>query len=145
MSRLEKRLLSFISALVAVIPVSAQGECDANGEGSASYEYALAIVTGLPEFQRSADYLSQHAGIKLVHVPSMDQQTPIHGKCYWSVTIYTAEITHLHRWNTFYVSMDGKRILVMDAEGNPISLRKLRSSTEGRGWRPGKPTLGSGN
>ena len=45
------------------------------------------------------------------------RQIAIRGRCYWSLTAYSDEGTHLHRWNTFFASIDGKRVLVDNIAG----------------------------
>jgi hypothetical protein len=61
-------------------------------------------------------------------LPALDKQQTINGGRYWSVTAYSDEGTHLHRWNTFYAAVDAAGILFMSLDGAPISLADWRAS-----------------
>jgi hypothetical protein len=122
-----RHAITFV-VLGSSVPAFAVAACDEVAEGSKSYDKAVAQVRALPEFKSWLKYVSDHPGVKAVTMPSVDKQSLVRGRCYWSVTAYSDEGTHLHRWNTFYVSVGGKSILVENPEGEAVSLAYLRSN-----------------
>jgi len=129
------------AGILGLMPCAALAQCDEAAAGAASYETATGRIRALPEFKAWANHVSSRPGVKPVIVPAMDKQQLIEGRCYWSVSAYADQVTHLHRWNTFYVSLDGKQTMVMDMEGAPISLDKWRAFPEGHAWRSGGSAL----
>jgi len=129
------------AGVLGLMPCAALAQCDEVAAGSASYAMAIDRIRALPEFKAWASHVAGQPGVKAVTFPAMDRQHLIGGRCYWSVSAYSDEVTHLHRWNTFYLSLDGKQTMVMDMEGAPISLDKWRASPEGHAWRSGRSAL----
>jgi hypothetical protein len=122
------RILVAIGSL-ALLP-SVAGACSERAEGSRSWEDAVRQVERLTEVKGWRRYVSERPPAKVVYLPAVDKQSLIAGQCYWSVTLYSDEGTHLHRWNTFYVGVGRKDILVNDyTGGEPLSLER---------WRGGK-------
>ena len=59
----------------------------------------------------------------------VDPRTPEYHtvKRYWAVDFYEDQPTHVHRWQTFFVRLDGKEILVDDPiTGDYMDLQKWR-------------------
>ena len=124
--------------LLALVP-SLVCACSERAEDSPSWDAALRRLDQLPEVAAWARYVSQTPGVKAVLSPAVDKQSLITGRCYWSVTLYSDEGTHLHRWNTFYVSVDGDEILVDDVTGGePVSLASWRKAREPGTEQPGR-------
>jgi hypothetical protein len=85
---------------------------------------AYALVERLPEVRawihaipRMTDGTSVGA---LMAVP--ERPILLAGWHYWSVNFYLDEGIHFHRWETFLVRIDGRRILVNDTVSGVISL-----------------------
>lgn len=117
----------FLAAVALALMPSAVSACSERPEGSRSYESAVRRVLQLPEVKAWRELIAQHPRFKAIHLPDVDHQSLIGGRCYWSVTLYSAEGTHLHRWHTFYVRLAEKEILVDDITGGePLSLAEWR-------------------
>jgi hypothetical protein len=87
---------------LALWPPLASG-CSERAEGSPSYEAAVREIQRLPEVRAWQRYVAERPPAKVALLPVVDKQYLIQGRCYWSVTLYSDEGTHFHRWNTFYV------------------------------------------
>jgi hypothetical protein len=122
----------FSRLLVLVLAASssmAHSACPPVTLESPQYAKATRIVQQLPEFKEWQRYVAEHPPSKIIlGVESFVKSVPIEGRCFVSVSIYSDEETHLHRWNTFYVSLQSRRILVQDLEGEAVSLRAWRRS-----------------
>jgi hypothetical protein len=118
-----------IGVLLALCP-PAVSACTERAEGREppSYRIAVDLVWQLPEVRVWVRSVSQNPPAKIVlGGPVPDTQSLIEGRCHWSVTLYSDEGPYLHRWNTFFVEVDGARILVADVEGAPMSLARWRA------------------
>lgn len=93
-------------------------------------EQATAIIFELPEIKAWSIDIERTSEGK-VHGMIMDpptELTNIDGKQYWSVDFYESDSTHLHRRESFLVSLDSKDILVNDIADGPISLQEWRNN-----------------
>jgi hypothetical protein len=125
--------IATLLALSLVCFSAASATCDKQATGSSSYQRAVKRVEALPEYKRWLSLVSATPGAHPARLPAVDRQIRQGHRCYWSVAAYEDKGTHLHLWQIFLVSQDGKRILVEDLEGNPMSLEKWRE-----GQRPGQ-------
>ena len=89
---------------------------------------AVALILELPEIKAWSNYIDQKSRGK-VHAalltPAKEPQD-IDGKRYWPVDFFESQDTHMHRWESFWVRIDGKEILVDDLADGPISLQEWR-------------------
>lgn len=94
------------------------------------YQKALAQITELPEYKSWALTISKTEGVHVAFDPNPpEEQVLILRRCYIPITLYSDEGTHLHRWNTFYVSVKHNQVLVEDNSGeDPITLSAWRRS-----------------
>ena len=92
-------------------------------------EQAMAIVWELPEIKAWTRYIDEKTAGKVRATLMVDPQRPenIRGNKYWAVGFYENQPTHVHRWQTFLVRLDGKEILVDDlVTGDYMDLQKWR-------------------
>lgn len=82
----------------------------------------VARVKYLPE--TGAWQATLPAGAVASFLLAVDAPIKFAGRCYWPVEARTAGA----RWNLFYVSADGKRMLVARDHGGPIALRAWRNA-----------------
>ena len=110
--------VAFIT-LAAVGPVGAK--CDATAGGDADgYLNASNRVATLSEFQSWLAAVKSRPGVKAMFGTHIDKQVRTRGKCYWSVSVYSDEGSHLSLWQTFLVPVDGGVVLKRDsATGEP--------------------------
>jgi hypothetical protein len=106
---------------------TANAACDAQAEGSPSYERAAKRVEALPEYKKWRSFASERPGVHAARLPMLDRQVSFGRHCYWSVSAYSNEGTHMHLWQTFLVDHHSGRILVQDLEGMPVSLAAWRA------------------
>jgi hypothetical protein len=120
--RADKKTYAWLEAPQA----STVSTCIASAESfPLEYRKAAERTAKLPQYVAWAAH-ARKAGVRPVLMPTVDKQIALKGKCYWAVTWYEDHHpTHLHRWNTFYVPAKGP-ILVMDLDGDPAPLSKLR-------------------
>ncbi len=98
-------------------------------------EQAAAIISDLPEIKAWSNDIERTSEGK-VHGMIMNpstELTTIAGKQYWPVDFYESAPTHIHRRESFLVSLDSKDILVNDIEDGPISLQKWRNNKKPMG------------
>lgn len=89
---------------------------------------AVALIFELPEVKVWSDYIDQKSQGK-VHAAILNTSTEpqyLDGKQYWSVDFFESQETHMHRWESFWVRIDGEEILVDDLADGPISLQEWR-------------------
>jgi hypothetical protein len=119
-----------IFGLVSV--AHATPKCSARAEGSASYVSATEAVRQLPEYRA---WSSTHSFPVAFGAP-MDEEVLVEGTCYWSVSVYADRPERLELWHIFYVRLSSRVVLVQDAEGDPISLKKWRMQSKVEGVKP---------
>jgi hypothetical protein len=103
--------------------------CPTTPAQSREYRQAWRAVERIAEFKAWRSYVAAHPPARIVTMPERSpQQVEIRGKCFTSITVYSDEGTHLHRWNTFYVQVPSGTVLVGSPEGEPITLREWRQS-----------------
>jgi hypothetical protein len=107
------------AALPAALPVHA---CAIPDEGNAPLHRMVSRVKYLPETE--AWRASLPAGAIASYLVSLDAPFKISGRCYWPVEARTAGA----RWNLFYVSADGRRVLVARHAGRPVALSVWRTA-----------------
>ena len=99
---------------------------------SITKERAEAIVWELPEIKAWKKYIDKK-NKGTVHAATMVlPETPliIKGKQYWAVNFYEDRPAYLHRWQTFMIPLDSKKILVdTDTTGIYSSLQEWRTKT----------------
>ena len=125
-------IATFLALSLVYFP-AASATCDKQAAGSSSYQRAVKRVEALPEYQRWLSLVSATQGAHPARLPFVDRQIRWGRRCYWSISAYEDQGTHLHLWQIFLVSQDGNHILVEDLEGNPMSLAKWQASQ-----RPGQ-------
>lgn len=110
-----------------LITSSAAAACGTVPVVSRPYDEAWRQVKRLPEFKSWQAYVARHPPARIVFgLGHTVQQLEVGKECFTPVTIYSDEGTHFHRWNTFLVGARSKRLLVMNLEGDPVSLREWR-------------------
>jgi hypothetical protein len=93
-----------------------------------SADKAETLIFELPEIKAWSNYIEQKTQGKVhaaIMVSSKEPQE-LDGKQYWSVDFYESQQTHVHRWESFLVRIDGKEILVDDLADGPIGLQEWR-------------------
>lgn len=108
-----------LAALPAALSVHA---CVIPNEGNAPLHRMVSGVKYLREAE--AWRASLPAGAIASYLLSVDAPLKVSGRCYWPVEARAAGA----RWNLFYVSADGKRILVACEKGRPVALKVWRIS-----------------
>jgi len=121
------RLILIVGLMIFAWQV--QADCEGSGiEDKAEYFEALNQVKSLKEYKSYEDNALK-SNIKLVAFANapFSQKVIINGRCYMSITVHENHEAHTYRWHTFYVSLNGKHILVDDVTGgNPMTLNKWR-------------------
>jgi len=112
--------------------VAASHACGEQSVESVGHRRAVKRIEALPEYKDWRLLISARPGVHPARLPAVDQQLQIGRRCYWSVAIYEDHESHLHLWQTFLVSQDGRYVLVEDLEGNPIPISKWRASQRSR-------------
>jgi hypothetical protein len=112
-----------LMALLISMPPAAIAACNEAAEGSASYRNAVARVEALPQYKEWLKRLAEKPGAKATMLPAIDKQSSIASSCYWSVTVYSNEGTHLSRWKTLFVGVGNGSVLAEDTNGQPIPLK----------------------
>ena len=124
---LEKLALGILTCVAAQI---AQATCDATAQhNSKPYTTAATRVTNLAEYKSWHKHAAATQGVKAGFGAHVDKQTLLRGRCFWEVTAYEDHPTHMVRWRTFLVAVEGKSILVEDTSGgDPMTLAQWRSN-----------------
>jgi hypothetical protein len=116
-----RQLALFFSCMLSSFATSAS--CDASAQSSEKeYLKSVQVVQRVPEFkswERSHNF-------KVVFGSPMDKQTMLHGRCYWSVSVYADRPERLELWREFYVDLSKNRVLVVNPAGDPVSLSRAR-------------------
>jgi hypothetical protein len=113
-----------VASFALLVPLAAFAACDASADRDVTgYTKASTRVTRLAEFKAWNDQLQAKPGVKAVLGAAMDKQSMVKGKCYWSVTVYSDEGSHLSRWRTFFVPVTQGAVLLENANGEPVPLR----------------------
>ncbi|ATG91894.1 hypothetical protein [Methylomonas koyamae] len=89
---------------------------------------AVAKIYELPEIKAWSYYIEQKSQGK-VHgaiLTSSKEPKDLDGKQYWPVDFFESQETHMHRWESFWVRIDGEEIMVDDLADGPISLQEWR-------------------
>jgi hypothetical protein len=109
---------------VAIVGAAARGQaaCAAVAEGSSDYDRATRVVLQLPEVKTWA---KSHS-FPVAFMPVVDKQKPIARRCFWSVTVYASRPERMDLWHSFFVEVGGTKVMVMNLEGEPISLAQWR-------------------
>jgi hypothetical protein len=109
---------------------------------SITSERAIQIIAGLPEVRYWRQYITSQvvSGRAASVEASSEKQTSmvkavfqlapkpvtIANEQYWSIGFYESHPTHQHRWQSFWVSFDGYKILVDDDDGKSLPLGTWR-------------------
>lgn len=104
---------------MVALPVCA---CAIPDDGTAPLHRMVSRVKYLPETE--AWRASLPAGAIASYLLSVDAPLKVSGRCYWPLEARAAGA----RWNLFYVSADGKRMLVARDGRTPIALSVWRSA-----------------
>ncbi len=100
--------------------------CSALTSGSEQERGAFSRIMAISEVKAWLSHISSRPNVHAAFVPAEGTQV-IAGRCYWKITLYSDEGSHLHLWNTFFVSATGNGVLIVDNDGNPLSVRHWRS------------------
>lgn len=95
---------------------------------STTKEQAVSMIFELPEIKAWSSYI-EHTTKGKVHASIIifpEEPEILDGKQYWSVNFYENQPTHIHRWESFLVSLDNGEILVDDIADDVISLQAWR-------------------
>ena len=87
------------------------------------------MIWELPEVKALAKYIEEKTAGKVRAALMVEPNTPenLAGNKYWAIGFYENQPTHVHRWQTFLVRLDGKEILVDDLiTGDYWNLQKWR-------------------
>lgn len=97
---------------------------------SLTKEQAITVIIKLPESKAWSEYIERKSKNKAHSSLMVTQEQPIviNKKQYWSVNFYENNAEHMHKWESFLVSLDGKTILIDDANDGLISLEKWRNN-----------------
>ena len=108
----------FVAALLlAAAPAAA---CVIPDEGNAPLRRMIGRVKYLPETE--AWQAALPAGAIPSYLLSVESPIRVSGRCYWPVEARAAGA----RWNLFYVSADGKHMLVARDGAPPVALARWR-------------------
>ncbi|WP_411880136.1 hypothetical protein [Polaromonas sp. YR568] len=103
--------------------------CDEPALHAAGYAHSIKSIERLPEW---AAWTRSHS-FPVTYGQSVDRQVLMHGRCYWSVSVYANRPERLELWRVFYVNLSGKPVLVQDTvSGDAISLQTWRTKGAGR-------------
>ena len=106
-----------------VASFAASASCDATAQSSErEYLKSTQVVQKIAELK---SWKHSHK-FNVTFQPTMDKETSYRGTCYWSVSVYANRPERLELWRTFYVDLRTKRILVINSEGDPVSLSRAR-------------------
>ena len=109
---------SAAALLLVALPVWA---CAIPDEGSAPLHRMVSRVKYLPETEAWRSSLP--AGAIASYLVAVDAPLEVFGRCYWPVEARAAGA----RWNLFYVSADGRHVLVGRDDGaRPATLAEWR-------------------
>ena len=119
-----------IVMLTAVVAPIAYAACDATAQRDAkSYNTAASHVMNLAEYKSWHKNVMANRDVKAVFGAHVDKQSLLRGRCFWEVTVYENHPTHMVRWRTFFVAVNGNAILVEDTSGgDPLTLTQWRSN-----------------
>jgi hypothetical protein len=111
-------------SLIAALPFAAfpAFACALPDEGAAPMHRMVSRVKYLPETEMWRESLPP--GAIASYLLSIDAPLKVSGRCYWPVEARAAGA----RWNLFYVSADGKHMLVGRDGRTPIALSDWRSA-----------------
>ncbi len=119
------QLALFIVSLLSSFAASAS--CDATAQSSEKeYLQSVQLVEKIPELK---SWRRSHK-FKVAFGSPMDKQTLFLGQCYWSVSVYADRPERLELWREFYVDLHTQKILVVNFEGDPISLPRARKNKQ---------------
>jgi len=114
-----------IVATVFALPVS--GACNAKPDiDPTGYREAIGQVRMLQTFKTWQAEVAAKPGRKIAFGFSVDKQQVMKDRCYWSVTIYSDEGSHLSRWKTFLVPTQTGDILAENGNGDFVPLAPRR-------------------
>jgi hypothetical protein len=116
--------------IIAMQPAMAASPCPDVSRTSPTYRSAVRRVVALAEVKAWENYVAAHPPARVAFdVEQAARQVLVGRECYVVVTLYSDEVTHLHRWNTFNVGSRSGRILVKDLENVPTPLAAWRSKS----------------
>jgi hypothetical protein len=117
--RLSLPIVVLLATNMAYATCNATAETDPGG-----YKQASNRVAKLAEFKAWYDHVKARPQVKAIFGSHVDKQSTLNRKCYWSVTVYSDEGTHLSRWQTFFVPVANGAMLIEDlTTGEPVPLR----------------------
>jgi hypothetical protein len=99
--------------------------CEYPDEGNMPLRRAVAAVKALPE--TDAWHLALRLDRKSVQYVLYPHETlHFRGRCFWTLDAFG----EWQLWQRFYVSPDGRRLLVEGAAGRPVTLSEWRSPAD---------------
>ncbi len=95
---------------------------------SITHEQAIAMVNELPEIAAWHAYVKAQTAGEVRTVLTLNSEAPetFVDQEYWSVSFYENQPRHRHRWQSFFVRLDGQKILVDSPDGKYRSLDTWR-------------------
>jgi hypothetical protein len=131
--------------MLICLPLAAIADCDVRAEADPnSYQNAVVRVSRLRDFRAwSEDVRKRKPGVLVAFGSTVDKQELANKKCHWSVTVYSVENSHLSRWKTFLVPLEGGEVVARD-DANGVLVPKasvkdsaLRRDTASTNWLKG--------
>jgi hypothetical protein len=113
-------LPKLLLAAPLLLPCAARA-CDYPEEGNMPLHRAVTLVKFLGETEAWAAAVRKSGGVAQ-YALDLDATVSAAGGCYWTLDAVAAG----RRWQRFYVSPDGKRLLVEGAGGAPVTLEAWR-------------------
>jgi hypothetical protein len=118
-----------LSVMLPTSAVFAKDTCNASAkQAPKSYGTAMKRVQRLPEFiEHLAHVTKNFPDVRIAFNTYSGTQQQIGGKCFWEVAIVENHPTHWHRWESFFVPLDGGELMVHDVTGgDPMNLADWR-------------------
>lgn len=101
--------------------------------GPISNEKAVSLIEDLPEVKAWMQSMKQSKETVRATYFFEKDATEIKGRHYLQVNFYEKHPSYLHRWETFFVRVDGQEILIennLDPDEGPLSLEQWRATNK---------------
>lgn len=95
---------------------------------------AISKLWAVPEVSNWRAYVNAHEGKKPIVLDEIEPEV-FKRKCFFKLDAYSDEGDYLHRWHSFYIHSNQRVVYVDNSEGEFLSLRKWRSTKDGKSWR----------
>jgi hypothetical protein len=102
--------------------------CEYPDEGNMPLRRAVSQVKYLPETEAWSKALSGN----VLYLLQLEQTLEVRNRCYWTLDALGDGAL----WQRFYVSPDGRHVLVRDPRGGPVSLERWRGGLKARAAAP---------